>query len=85
MDKEYTPAEAKAWLSGYDSGKAFAKKEWVGLTEDDLRTIYASLCVSGASFNTIALVIEAKLKEKNLTSERNVQTSDNKSAESSQP
>jgi hypothetical protein len=75
--------QAKAWLSGYDSGKAFAGREWVGLTEDDLRTIYASLCVSGASFNTIALVIEAKLKEKNLTSERSKQLSDNKSAESS--
>jgi hypothetical protein len=41
------------------------KKEWVGLTEDDLQSIYASLSVSGASFNTVALVIEAKLKEKN--------------------
>jgi len=35
MDKEYTPAEAKAWLSGYDAGKKFAKKEWVGLTEKE--------------------------------------------------
>ena len=26
MDKEYTPAEAKAWLAGYDAGKAFAEK-----------------------------------------------------------
>jgi hypothetical protein len=26
MDKEYTPAEAKAWLAGYDAGKAFAGK-----------------------------------------------------------
>ena len=60
-------------------------KEWVGLTEDDLRTIYASLCVSGASFNTIALVVEAKLKEKNITSERNIQTSDKETPESSQP
>lgn len=85
MDKEYTPAEAKAWLAGYDVGKAFAKKEWKGLTENDLQTIYASLCVSGASFNTIALVVEAKLKEKNITSERNIQTSDNNPAESAQP
>ena len=26
MDKEYTPAEAKAWLAGYDAGRAFAGK-----------------------------------------------------------
>jgi len=40
-------------------------KEWVGLTEDDLQTIFQCLCISGASFNTIALAVEAKLKEKN--------------------
>ena len=28
MDKEYTPAEAKAWLNGYDEGKKFASKDW---------------------------------------------------------
>lgn len=36
MNKEYTPAEAKAWLSGYDAGKAFAKKEWVELTKEEM-------------------------------------------------
>lgn len=36
MDKEYTPAEAKAWLAGYDAGKAFAKKEWVELTKEEM-------------------------------------------------
>ena len=41
------------------------KREWVGLTDDDLRTIYQCLCISGASFNTIAFSVEAKLKEKN--------------------
>ena len=41
------------------------RREWVGLTEDDLQSIYENICVSGASFNTIALIIEAKLKEKN--------------------
>ena len=24
MNKEYTPAEAKAWLEGYDEGRRFA-------------------------------------------------------------
>jgi len=28
MDKQYTPAEAKAWLSGYDSGLAHAKRTY---------------------------------------------------------
>lgn len=27
MDKQYTPAEAKAWLAGYDEGKKFETKE----------------------------------------------------------
>lgn len=43
-----------------------SKRELVGLTEDDLQSIYENICVSGASFNTIALIIEAKLKEKNV-------------------
>ena len=28
MDKQYTPAEAKAWLNGYDSGLAHAKRTY---------------------------------------------------------
>ena len=28
VDKEYTPAEAKAWLNGYDEGKKFTSKDW---------------------------------------------------------
>ena len=66
MDKEYTPGEAKAWLNGYDAGKAYAKKEWVGLNEEDLRTIYQFLSTTGASFNAIAIAVEAKVKEKNI-------------------
>jgi hypothetical protein len=27
MNKEYTPAEAKAWLSGYDAGKKICMSE----------------------------------------------------------
>jgi predicted transcriptional regulator len=27
MDREYSPAEANAWLAGYEAGKAFADKE----------------------------------------------------------
>jgi len=39
MNKEYTPNEAKAWLAGYDAGKAYAKKEWKVLTESDINKI----------------------------------------------
>lgn len=39
MDKEYTPGEAKAWLAGYDAGKAYVKKEWSVLTESDINKI----------------------------------------------
>lgn len=54
MDKEYTPAEAKAWLAGYDAGKAFAKKEWVGLSivsmlglDEEIGEIYRAECDGG--------------------------------------
>jgi hypothetical protein len=59
MNKEYTPEEAKAWLAGYDEGKRFAKKEWVGLTEEEINAAWGN----NLSF---ARAIEAKLKEKNL-------------------
>ena len=63
MDKEYTPAEAKAWLAGYDAGKAFAKKEWVGLTDEEYIEMW------GGTEKPFILnffhKIEAKLKEKN--------------------
>ena len=42
------------------------KKEWVGLTKEDLETIHQDLFnMSGWSFNTMAKAIEAKLKQKN--------------------
>jgi hypothetical protein len=56
MDKEYTPAEAKAWLSGYDEGKKISTSEkitqtsdtkpeesaraWVKLTDDEINEIF---------------------------------------------
>ena len=81
MDKEYTAGEAKAWLSGYDSGKAFAKKEWVGLTDEE----YTELWGKKPFLLNFFRKIEAKLKEKNSTSERSIQISDSQAAESSQP
>lgn len=62
MDKEYTPAEAKAWLAGYDAGRAFAKKAWVGLTDDEIERIYAASRDVNYEYER---AIEAKLKEKN--------------------
>jgi hypothetical protein len=42
------------------------KKEWVGLTKEDLETVHQELLsMSGGSFNTVAKAIENKLKEKN--------------------
>jgi hypothetical protein len=42
------------------------KKEFVGLTKEDLETVHQELLsMSGGSFNTIAKAIENKLKEKN--------------------
>lgn len=61
MDKEYTPAEAKAWLAGYDAGKAHAKKVWVSLTDEEINQIY-TCAMSDRDF---ILDTQAKLKEKN--------------------
>jgi hypothetical protein len=61
MNKEYTPEEAKAWLNGYDEGKRFAKKEWVGLTTDEVFELSSSRLTHGL----FAGLIEAKLREKN--------------------
>ena len=63
MDKEYTPAEAKAWLAGYDAGKAHAKKEWQGLTDEQLLDL-----ADMAYVNDLELLqtLQVKLKEKNI-------------------
>lgn len=62
MDKEYTAGEAKAWLNGYDQGKKFASKEWVGLTDEEIRDLYAAHDATQLNY---AWAIEAKLREKN--------------------
>lgn len=69
MDKEYTPTEAKAWLAGYDAGKAHAKKEWVGLTSEEIMEI-TGVTSADSDWNVTIVnkwirAIEAKLKEKN--------------------
>lgn len=61
MDKEYTPAEAKAWLAGYDAGKAHASKGWVSLTDEEINQIY-TCAMSDRDF---IFDTQAKLKEKN--------------------
>jgi hypothetical protein len=61
MDKEYTPAEAKAWLNGYDAGKTHAKKAWVSLTDEEINQIY----ICAMSDRDFIFDTQAKLKEKN--------------------
>ena len=61
MNKEYTPAEAKAWLAGYDAGKAFAKKEWKELTATEIK-ILRNAATNDRQF---AELIQSKSKEKN--------------------
>jgi hypothetical protein len=62
-------------------------KEWVGLTDEEILEEYRQSYGDDGNLTDIyfAHAIEAKLKEKNLTSERSIQTSDSKPAESSQP
>ena len=61
MDKEYTPAEAKAWLNGYDAGKSFASKEWKELTATEIKLLRRA----ATNDRQFAELIQAKLKEKN--------------------
>jgi len=59
VDKEYTPAEAKAWLNGYDEGKKFAKREWVGLTEEETKALIQKWA------GELVFEVTQALKEKN--------------------
>jgi len=61
MNKEYTPAEAKAWLAGYDAGKAYVTKEWKVLTESDMNKIIED----SNSIQLAILMTEQILIEKN--------------------
>jgi hypothetical protein len=49
-----------AYLDGVHTGKQIAKREWVGLTEEELYAVRVPM-----SPEEIARAIEAKLKEKN--------------------
>jgi hypothetical protein len=49
-----------AYLDGVHTGKQIAKREWVGLTEEELYAVRVPM-----SPEEIARAVEAKLKEKN--------------------
>ena len=51
----------KAWCAGWEAALKPPKREWVGLTLDDMPETYAG----DKSFLNIAKWAEAKLKEKN--------------------
>ena len=61
------------------------QREWVGLTDAEYESM-AEQYVTNCYFDTLkyAKAIEAKLKEKNSTSDKNIQTSDNKPPKSTQ-
>ena len=79
---------AEPWVKTYSGGKPNytepIEKEWVGLTDDE-----ADLLIVNAGFTREDLLrlgyfiaeltvdVEDKLKEKNSTTEKNIQTSDN--------
>jgi hypothetical protein len=69
------------------SGLPSPKSEWHELTDNEIASIKSKygFGVNIFSFMSAVRELETWLKERNSTSERNVQTSDNKSAESSQP
>ena len=52
------------------------KKEWVGLTDDEKEAIYKKADLENWHDQPLLKAVEEKLKEKNSTSEKNIQTSD---------
>jgi hypothetical protein len=58
------------------------QREWVGLTDDEMFTLWMRSPAETENRFAFARAIEAKLKEKNSTTEKNIQISDKKEAES---
>ena len=56
--------------------KLLEKKEWVGLTDDEMFTLWMRSPAETENRFAFARAIEAKLKGKNLKTEKNIQTSD---------
>ena len=54
-----------AYLDGVHTGKQLAKREWVGLTDEEIKAACAPLGFAQLSPIEVARAIEAKLKEKN--------------------
>ena len=59
-----------AYLNGVHAGKQLAKREWVGLTEEELKSMWdmhSDVCgeIAMHDRHAIAYAIEAKLREKN--------------------
>jgi hypothetical protein len=85
-------AKEAAYQKGYNDAMGWktqnhlehlpTNKEWVGLTGQETNHLLAA---NVDCAEKLIRAIEAKLKEKNLTSERSIQTSDSQAAESSQP
>jgi hypothetical protein len=67
-----------------DSKEAESSRSWVGLTSEELEFYTEELGQGELGRGVLRAVVDF-LKEKNLTSERSIQTSDKKEAESSQP
>jgi hypothetical protein len=54
-----------AYLDGVHTGKQLAKREWVGLTDEEIKAACAPLGFAQLSPIEVARAIEAKLREKN--------------------
>jgi hypothetical protein len=54
-----------AYLDGVHTGKQIAKREWVGLTDEEIKAACAPLGFAQLSPIEVARAIEAKLREKN--------------------
>jgi hypothetical protein len=74
-------------LAVHKAVKRVSERDWHELTDNEISSIKSKygFGVNIFSFRSAVRELETWLKERNSTSERNVQTSDNKSAESSQP
>jgi len=72
-DKMFEGQAVKTYSGGKPNYTQPIEKEWVGLTDEEIAEIYRAGWSNGADF---ARTLEARLKEKNSTTEKIIQISD---------
>jgi hypothetical protein len=74
IEWKYHPMTGEPLIDGWPLYSGLPQREWVGLTNEEMFYIYGQNHVG--KLCNLGRLVEAKLKEKNSTTERNIQTSD---------